>query len=170
MKKVLKKILLVLLFIFIGIQFIRPARNTQEGISQNDISKKFAVPADVEQVLQVTCNDCHSNNTRYPWYMNVQPVAWWLDDHIREGKQELNFSEFSIYSIRKQFFKLKKIKEEVEEGDMPLSSYTWIHKDAVLDSSKKKLLTNWADSLMAQMKRTYPPDSLKSKPRPPKNG
>lgn len=165
-KKVFKIILFVLLFIFIVIQFVRPARNISSGISEKDITKTYAVPADVQQVLSNSCYDCHSNNTRYPWYVNIQPVGWWLANHIKDGKREINFSEFSSYSIRKQFNKLKECKEQINEGEMPLSSYTLIHRDAILDSGNKNLIINWIDGIMNQMKATYPPDSLNRKQRP----
>jgi cbb3-type cytochrome oxidase cytochrome c subunit len=164
-KKVVRIILIVLLFIFIVIQFIRPGRNKHEGDNANDITRKYPVPADVQQVLSNSCYDCHSNNTRYPWYVNIQPVGWWLANHINDGKREINFSEFSSYSIRKQFNKLKECREQVVESNMPLSSYTLIHKDAILDTVKKSLVINWIDGIMNQMKATYPPDSLNRKPR-----
>ena len=164
-KKILKYTLYILLFALIVIQFFRPAKNIHEGISENDISKKYTVPDSVQQILKVACYDCHSNNTRYPWYDNIQPVAWWLDSHIRDGKRQVNFSEFSSYSPRKQFKRLKDTKEQLDEGEMPLFSYTIIHRDAILDSSKKNLLLNWVNGIMAQMTATYPPDSLKMKRR-----
>ena len=93
MKIILKRLFQLLLLAFIVIQFIRPAKNKSEGVSTNDITTKYAVPQDVMAVLKTSCYDCHSNNTNYPWYANIQPIAWWLDDHIKEGKKELNFSE-----------------------------------------------------------------------------
>jgi hypothetical protein len=164
-KKALKYTLYALLIVFIIIQVFRPKRNIQEGVSENDISKKYTVPDSVQQILKVACYDCHSNNTRYPWYANIQPVAWWLDNHIKDGKSEINFSEFSSYSPRKQFKKLKDTKEQLDEGEMPLPSYTIIHKDAILDSAKKNLIIKWVVGIIDQMKATYPADSLKMKRR-----
>src|SRR5665811_802718 len=106
MKKIFKRILIALLIIFIAIQFIRPAKNRSEGISANDISTKYPVPDSVQAILKVACYDCHSNNTRYPWYAEIQPVAWWLNNHIKDGKRGLNFSEFTSYRIKKQFHRL----------------------------------------------------------------
>ena len=91
----LRKVLIVLLAVFVLIQFIRPEKNQSEGISPNDISTKYAVPASVQTVLKRSCFDCHSNNTVYPWYDNIQPVSWWLANHLEEGKSERNFSEFT---------------------------------------------------------------------------
>src|SRR5213592_2028705 len=97
----LSKILLVLLLLLIVIQFVRPEKNQSTGVSANDITTKYAVPTAVQSVLKRACFDCHSNNTTYPWYDNIQPVAWWLNHHIEEGKDELNFSEFTTYSPKK---------------------------------------------------------------------
>ena len=91
MKKFFKRSFQILLLAFIIIQFFRPAKNRSDVISANDITKKYAVPADVLNILQTSCYDCHSNNTKYPWYSYIQPVAWWLDSHIKNGKRGLNF-------------------------------------------------------------------------------
>lgn len=160
LKKILKRTFQVLLLAFIVIQFFRPAKNKAEGTGKNDITTKYAVPADVQTILKTSCNDCHSNNTVYPWYANIQPVAWWLDDHVKEGKKELNFSEFASYSIRRQYRKLEEINEMVKEGEMPLESYLWIHKDATLTNEQKLALANWVNALRDTMKANYPADSL----------
>src|SRR5207249_4489476 len=112
--------------------FFRPAKNKAEGMSPHDITTKYTVPDDVQKILQVACYDCHSNNTRYPWYAEVQPVAWWLDGHIKDGKHSLNFSEFAGYPIRRQYKTMDEVMDLVKAGTMPLASYTWIHTDARL--------------------------------------
>ncbi len=119
MKRILKIILIVLLILLILIQFIRPAKNRSESISANDISIQYAVPDSIQHILKVACNDCHSNNTRYPWYAEIQPVAWWLNDHVVNGKKDLNFSEFTKYRIRKQYRKLEEINDLVKECNAP---------------------------------------------------
>ena len=148
-----KKILLTLLAIFIIIQFIRPARNVSDTVSPNDITKVYHVPADVQQVLKVSCNDCHSNNTQYPWYTNVQPVGWWLQSHVNEGKSHLDFSSFASYTAKRQHHKLEEVIEQVKDNHMPLNSYLWIHKDAKLSEAQKTLVINWAEQLRAQIAR-----------------
>ncbi|MEC5146332.1 heme-binding domain-containing protein [Chitinophaga sp. 212800010-3] len=140
-------VFLALLIVFIGIQFFRPARNQSDAIGPNDITRLYNVPADVQTILKDACYDCHSNNTIYPWYANIQPVAWWLANHVNEGKEELNFSEFGTYSAKRRLNKLKKTGKEVTEGDMPLSSYTWMHAGARLTSSQKNTLTKWISML-----------------------
>ena len=146
-----KKILLTILAIFIIIQFIRPARNISDEVAATDITKVYSVPADVQQILKVSCNDCHSNNTEYPWYTNIQPVGWWLQHHVNEGKAELDFSKFSTYSPKRQHHKLEEVIEQVKDNHMPLDSYLWIHKDARLSAEQKALLTTWAGDLRKQI-------------------
>jgi hypothetical protein len=163
MKKIFKRILMALLIIFIAIQFIRPAKNRSEGISANDISTKYPVPDSVQAILKVACYDCHSNNTRYPWYAEIQPVAWWLNNHIKDGKSGLNFSEFTSYRIKKQFHRLDDINKQVKKNEMPLSSYTLIHTDAKLTEGQKLAIAAWATSIRDSIKAHYPPDSLGKK-------
>ncbi len=136
--------LLAILIILIVIQFIQPARNTSGQVLQTDIVKVSNVPQSVQTVLKTACYDCHSNNTRYPWYANVQPMGWLLARHVKEGKTELNFSEFGAYSTRRQANKLRAIENTIKDGTMPLSSYLLLHKDARLTETDKKEIINWA--------------------------
>src|SRR6188474_604235 len=144
MKKVLKTIGWLLLIALVLIQFFRPAKNIREGDQPNAISKKFQVSADVKIILGKACNDCHSNNTRYPWYSNIQPVDWWMTGHIKDGKKGMNLDEYTNKRLRYQYHKMEDLIEQVKEGDMPLNSYTWIHKDAILSPAEKNSLINWA--------------------------
>lgn len=160
LKKIFKRTFQILLLAFIVIQFFRPAKNKAEGISNNDISKIYAVPADVQAILKTSCYDCHSNNTVYPWYAEIQPAAWWLADHIKEGKKELNFSEFASYRIGRQYRKLEEVNKEVKENEMPLESYLWIHKNAKLSNEQRLILVNWVTAVRDTIKANYPADSL----------
>ena len=136
----MKKLLLGLLLVLVVIQFIHPAKNDSPVDSSHAISTGPAV-------LKVSCYDCHSNHTSYPWYDKIQPVAWYLSHHVKEGKQELNFDEFNTYPLKKKKKKLTEIVETVKEGEMPLSSYTLIHKDAILSIEQQQEIIQWADSL-----------------------
>jgi len=134
-------------------------------MSANDITKHFTVPDDVNQILKKACNDCHSNNTIYPWYMNIQPVGWWMADHVKDGKKELNFSEFGSYTPKRQHHKLEEVVDQVKEGEMPLDSYTWMHKEAVLTTQEKTLLVNWAEILRKELATKYNlPEEEEKKP------
>ena len=155
-----RKIMYVLLAAFIVIQFIHPAKNTSEGLQPNTIGNNYAIPADVKTILGKACNDCHSNNTRYPWYAKIQPVDWWMNKHVVDGKKDLNFDEFTNRAPRYQYHKMEEVIEMVKEREMPLKSYTWTHKDARLNSNEREKLTGWAQSVMDAMKVKYPVDSL----------
>ncbi|WP_018611391.1 heme-binding domain-containing protein [Segetibacter koreensis] len=158
--KTFKIVLISLLVILIVIQFFHPAKNISNAPTPNDISVAYNEPENVRTILKKACNDCHSNNTRYPWYNNIQPVAWWLDNHVQEGKHGLNFNEFTTYRISKQYHRMQDIIDEVKEGDMPLGSYTIVHTDARLTDQEKETLINWAKSIRSEMKAKYPADSL----------
>ncbi len=163
MKRSFKTVLIVLLIIFVIIQFFRPAKNRSTGLSTNDITSALIVPVNVQKILKHSCYDCHSNNTRYPWYSNIQPVAWWLNNHVKEGKRELNFSIFKTYKVNRQYKKLEELIEEVEAEEMPLFSYTLIHRSANLNEEQKALIINWSKSVREQLRIRYPSDSFLKK-------
>jgi hypothetical protein len=162
----LKKFFLALVFILVVIQVFRPAKNLS-GDNTYAIQTKYNVPPEVSTLLEGACNDCHSNTTKYPWYANVQPVAWWLANHVKEGKAHLNFSEFTKRRIAVQNHKLEEITEMVKEKEMPLPSYTYLglHPEANLTDQERATITLWAQSLMAQIAAKYPADSLVMKRR-----
>src|SRR5262245_33831528 len=120
----LKLILWVLLIALVVIQFFHPARNISKVDQPNSIAKTNTIPPDVKTILDKACMDCHSNNTRYLWYFHIQPVDWWLTNHINEGKRELNFDEFNNRSARYRFNKLGAAIEQVKKNEMPINSYT----------------------------------------------
>ncbi|MEP7233190.1 MAG: heme-binding domain-containing protein [Ginsengibacter sp.] len=159
MKKIIRITLIILLVILIIIQFIRPEKNISGNVA-NDITTKYAVPDNLMQTLKPACYDCHSNNSAYPWYWNLQPVAWFMNGHIDEGKHHLNFSEFTSYNIGKQYKKLEEIGKEVKSGDMPLTSYTLIHTDARLSDEQKTDIQKWVATTRKDIEIHYPPDSL----------
>jgi heme-binding protein len=139
-KKIVSGITLVLL----AIQLIRPARNTGEADTPQDITHAVEVPADIKNILVTSCYDCHSNHTNHMWYENVQPIGWWIGHHIKEGKQKLNFSEFAGYSLKRQKHKLEEVAEIVGGHEMPMSSYLIIHKNAALLAGQEQALMRWA--------------------------
>ncbi len=165
MKKLLRPLGLFLIVTLVVMQFFQSEKNNNVSATAvaSDINRIYPLPADVQEVLQKSCYDCHSNNTDYPWYDNVQPVSWWLHRHIAEGKKELNFNEFASYRIGKQFEKLEEITEQIKDDEMPLSSYTLIHTDAKLSPEKKTLVIQWAGNLRDSIRATYPADSLVKK-------
>lgn len=161
---IFKKIGLGLLASLVVIQFIRPEKNQLPITSDQQLSSRYPIPDSVNRILQKACMDCHSNNSRYPWYASIQPIAWWLDEHIRDGKKHLNFDEYTHRSLRYQYHKMEETIEMVKEEEMPLPSYTWTHTEARLTKTERIAITQWAQSVMDTMKQRYPADSL-VKPR-----
>jgi len=161
----MKKFLIALFIVLVSIQFIRPAKNISNNLLSSDISYVYSVPQNVSVILKKACADCHSNNTIYPWYAQIQPVGWWLNNHIKEGKRELNLSEFGTYTIARQYKKLEETAEQVNKGEMPLSSYTLLHANAGLTDTEKHALVMWCKNIRDIIKSKYPADSLKMKRR-----
>ena len=148
-----------LLFVLLCIQFIHPTKNSSDD-KKADISATLPVPESIQQILKTSCYDCHSNYTDYPWYSKIQPVDWWLNDHINEGKRELNFSTFSAYRLFRQYHKLEEIDEMIVEDEMPLTSYTLIHTNAKMTEAQKEMLIQWSKNMRDSMENWYPADSL----------
>ena len=157
----LKKILYFLAVVLILIQFIRPEKNISD-VRVNDISNKYVIPERVKTLMAGACNDCHSNKTEYPWYANIQPVAWWMNSHVNDGKRHLNFNNFTHRNIAYQNHKFEEIVEVIKEGEMPLPSYTWLglHPAANLSEDEANEIAMWAQVQMDTLKRQYPADSL----------
>jgi hypothetical protein len=152
-KKIVKIVAIALVLLFLLIQFVRPDRNNPPVNPADTLAATVAVPDNVKAVLARSCADCHSNETTYPWYSNVAPFSWLLADHIRDGRRELNISEWGTYPVRKKTKKLEEICEQVKEGEMPLPSYLWIHRDAALTDADRGLLCDWANAERAKMEQ-----------------
>jgi Haem-binding domain len=155
----IRKILIGLAILVIIIQFFRPSKNLSDDTSK-DIGTLYNVPEDVKVILQRACNDCHSNKTIYPWYAEVQPVEWWLNDHIVDGKRHFNLNNFTSLKVAVQKKKMEECMEQIKKNEMPLDSYTWIHKDAILSEADKQTINTWCNSIIDTLKAKYPPDSL----------
>lgn len=138
-----KGLLVILVILLIAAQFFQPPKNESTGESIHDISAVMAIPADIDTLLKRSCYDCHSNNTIYPWFDRISPISWWVNGHVKEGKIELNFSEFGNYSKRKRLHKLKEIRESIEKDEMPLQSYVLLHRSAGLNDEQKSKLIEW---------------------------
>ncbi|WP_373056430.1 heme-binding domain-containing protein [Zunongwangia sp. H14] len=135
--KIVKISALILLVALVGIQFVPTKRNQSNTVPKTDFMLVNNVPQKIQDKILVSCYDCHSNNTEYPWYNKIQPVAWFLEDHIKEGKSELNFNMWGELSERRKNSKLRSIISQIEDDEMPLDSYTFIHSDAKLSQSEK---------------------------------
>lgn len=142
-----KKILIGLLVVVLLMQVMQPPKNQSETLSENDISKTYALPAGVHETLTNKCYDCHSNNTKYPWYVHIQPIGWWMASHIKQGKDELNFSEFKTYDAKRANHKLEEISEQIAEGHMPIESYLWLHPEGKVTPAELIAINTWVASL-----------------------
>lgn len=142
-----KAILTVLLSVFVLMQFIPPRRNLSPVPAGQVFVDSFKVDAKVNAILSVSCYDCHSNNTNYPWYIEIQPMAWLMEKHIIDGKEKLNFDDLPPNGSRKFNSKISQITKQIEQGKMPLDSYLWMHKGARLNTEDKKLLIDYFNSL-----------------------
>jgi hypothetical protein len=147
----LRKILIGFVVVFVVIQFFRPQKNATLRHQPDDLFVQQSAPQEVRVMIEQGCYDCHSNNTRYPWYAQVQPVAWWLDKHVRDGKEHLNFSEFGKYTAKRAARKLGQCVEQLDDGSMPLPSYTWIHTDARFTAEQKKQLVTWLEATQEKL-------------------
>ncbi|WP_224491017.1 heme-binding domain-containing protein [Robertkochia flava] len=148
--KILKTSLVILLFILIGMQFFRPEKNTSDQVPETDLIVSENPGEEIALTLKNACYDCHSNNTKYPWYAEVAPLSYWIADHVEEGTEHLDFSQWMAYSPKKKAHKMEELIEEVEEHEMPLESYTWLHGEARLSEDQITALTDWAKMLRAK--------------------
>jgi len=162
----IKKISIAFLVLLLAIQFIPYEKNTSKDMTY-DISKSYDVPENIQTIFKNACNDCHSNSTVYPWYSNIEPVGYWLNDHIVDGKRHLNFSEFTKLPLAVQNHKLEETIEMMENGEMPLEDYTnfGLHAEANLNQEQRVEIISWAKDQMAMLKASYPADSLVMKRR-----
>ncbi|MBK5208775.1 MAG: heme-binding domain-containing protein [Flavobacteriaceae bacterium] len=145
----MKKVLFAILAVFILIQFIRPEKNDSKN-ETNAISTVMEIPVEVNKMIQTSCADCHSNSTKYPWYNEIAPASWYLAQHVKEGKEHLNFSEWTTYNKDQKEHLLKDLKEVLNERKMPLKSYLLIHKDAKLTENQYQILYDWVNSIKVE--------------------
>jgi len=140
----LKFLIIGLALLFALAQLIRPELANPPVDPGERIEASVAIPDDIGAILKRSCNDCHTNETVYPWYANITPVNWWLKSHFEHGREHLNFSTWTKYTPQQQDKRLEEICEVVESGEMPLASYLWGHRDAVLSAEDSRLLCDWA--------------------------
>jgi hypothetical protein len=151
--KILKKIAIVLLVALVIAQFFGPEKNEGDITAVDTFLAETNPPENVRKILSESCFDCHSNSTKYPWYDNITPVNYWLNDHVKDGKKHLNFSDWSTYSLKKKEHKMDELYEEVEKGEMPLNSYTWTHSEANLTQEQISEMVAWGKSVQADYKQ-----------------
>lgn len=141
-----KRIFYFFIIFLVAVQFIRPRRNTGVPPIPQSFIDTFLPNDTVLNLLSNSCFDCHSNNTKYPWYTNVQPIGRLMANHVNDGKKELNFNELAALSPRRRNSKFKSIAEQIQQDEMPLKSYLLIHRNAALNETDKKVLINFFQS------------------------
>ena len=142
----MKKIVLGFLVVLILIQFIRPEKNESSDMT-NHISQVVDIPSEVNEIIKTSCADCHSNFTKYPWYSEIAPISWYLAQHVKEGKEHLNFSEWTTYNKNQQSHIQKDLEEVLESHEMPLKSYLIMHEEAKLSKEQNETLLNWVKTI-----------------------
>ena len=143
MRSVLKWTFIVLVCGFLLLQFSRPARTNPVVDESRTIDTRLNVTPEVKAIFARACDDCHTNRTRWPWYSNVAPVSWWLTDHVHQGRRRLNFSDWARLNDAQADYMLGDICKWSKMGVMPLSSYTLIHRSAVLSPQDVGTLCAW---------------------------
>jgi len=147
----------LVILILVGLQLVHTPRNESSHRSEYDLFAKFPAPAAIESAIRESCYDCHSDNTRYPWYDTIQPVAWWVHKHIEEGRNHLNFSDFGRYSTKQAARKLSESYDEIDDDAMPLLSYRLLHPRSRLSPELKKQIMAWLEATQDKIE----PDSSK---------
>lgn len=149
--KVLRWVVIVAVCALVIAQFFGPAKTNPLGDALQSVESHLQVTPPVAAILDRSCNDCHSNKTRWPWYSNVAPVSWFVIDHVNEGRENLNFSEWGRYTKSDFDGILKQICREVKAGAMPLSSYTPLHPGSKLSVEDVKALCDWTAAERARI-------------------
>ena len=150
-KKIFKIVVIVGVAGFIVLQFFRIDKTNPQVVQAETLEASTAVPPNIAAIIGKSCGDCHTNQTVYPWYSNVQPAGWFLKNHIDDGRRKLNFSIWNTYTRAKKSKKLDEICEQIESKEMPIPSYLWIHRDSILSDSDGKALCEWAKQEKAKI-------------------
>ncbi|HHD77819.1 MAG TPA: cytochrome C [Campylobacteraceae bacterium] len=143
----MRKILAIFVLLLILIQLIRPERTNPA----TEPKETLHADPDVMKILKRSCYDCHSNETKWPWYSNIAPLSWSIISHVNDGRKALNFSHYVTIDPKIKEKRLKRLIKTTRNGMMPLPSYLWIHKDALVSSAEKERLEKWANSELKKL-------------------
>ncbi len=149
MKKTLKWILVALVVAFVCLQLTNPARTNPPVVS--DLMATNPPPPKIAAMLHAACYDCHSYETRWPWYSHIAPMSWMIVNDVNGGRENLNLSDWPN-DPKRASRRLEDMSEKISYGEMPLKKYTVIHTDARLTESQRKELTDWLDAEAARLK------------------
>lgn len=152
----MKWLLIVVIVALVVAQFVRPTRANPPIDEKQTMFASGNVPADVHAILQRSCNDCHSNAVVWPWYSEISPISWLVAEDVKDGRKELNLSTWGTYTPRRQAHKLEEICDQVQEGEMPLKEYLYLHGNAKLSAAEKQRLCEWTSAFRAEILAAHP--------------
>ena len=138
-----RNILIALAIILIIMQFFSIDKTNPSIDQAKDFLTVENTPTEVAQLFKIACYDCHSNETKYPWYTSVAPISWFIKGHIDNGREVLNFSTWSDYNAKQKSHKMEEIIEVVDGKEMPMLTYWMIHWDAKISEEQRKQITDW---------------------------
>jgi hypothetical protein len=144
MKKIFRWTAISFAILFTGLQFVRPAKTNPAIDQTRTLEQQIQMSEEVRSTLKRACYDCHSNETRWPWYSQVAPVSWFVIDHVNHGRSHLNFSDWLHYDKSAQSNNLRLIEATVKADTMPMSSYLLVHNEAKLSPDDKIIIIDWA--------------------------
>lgn len=142
-----KKILLGIILVFAILQILPREKNDNQAVTKADLFEVEEASPELTTLIKGACYDCHSYQTKYSWYSELAPLSWWIDDHISEGREHFNMSEWGSYKTDKKSHKAEEAVEEVGEGEMPLESYQLAHASARLSDEETAMIVNWFQGL-----------------------
>ena len=149
MRRIFRGVLIFAGVMALAIQFVRPARTNPPVDPARRVHAAVEVPAEVSAILERACRDCHSNETRWPWYSHVAPASWFVIDHVNHGRSHLNFSEWNPPGAQLPAANvddlLGAICKEVQAGAMPLPSYLLVHRRSRLSKTDVRALCSWTE-------------------------
>ena len=131
---------IIIIVVFVGVQFV-PVNKTNPPVTG-----EIKAPQEVMEILRTSCYDCHSNESKWPWYSNIAPVSWLVVKDVDEGREHINFSEWQSYSEEDKAEDIEEIWEEIEEGEMPLWFYVPLHPEARLSDAQKEIIRKWVEA------------------------
>ena len=145
-RRIIKSVVLVGVVLLLAAQMVRPGRTNPNVEPTRTIESQTKLTPEIAGLFNRACDDCHSNKTDWPWYSNVAPVSWFVIDHVNHGRRHLNFSSWAEYDQEQADDLLRNIAKEVQQGSMPLTSYTLLHPEAKLSPDERNIIIEWAQS------------------------
>jgi len=133
----LKVIFVLLIIVFIGIQFVETERTNPA------VTAEIQAPNEITSILRNSCYDCHSNQTEWPLYSRIAPVSWFIINDVDSGREHLNFSDWGKYADALKEKKLKEIWEQINEDRMPPKAYTFLHPGSEIELNEKNTIKKW---------------------------